>query len=113
MPLACAVLLVVAGFASRRLRAARPPRSERGLERSGFVATQRLPLSQTDGGSIRELWRDSRLFRLLFVSLLCSGLLGLATTLARALDYHLGPANLASDFEVFVVIIALLLYQFI
>ncbi len=75
MPLACALLLVAAGFASRRLRAARPPRSERAIERSGLVTAQRHP-SRAEGGSIRELWRDSRLFRLLFVSLLCSGLLG-------------------------------------
>ncbi|MBW2399595.1 MAG: cyclic nucleotide-binding domain-containing protein [Deltaproteobacteria bacterium] len=76
MPLACALLLVFAGFASRRLRAARPTRSERSIEHSGGAATGRRAPSKTEGGSIRELWRDSRLFRLLFVSLLCSGLLG-------------------------------------
>lgn len=76
MPLACALLLVFAGFTSRRIRAARPPRSERGIERTAGVAGKRLPTSRADAGSARELWRDSSLFRLLFISLLCSGLLG-------------------------------------
>jgi CRP/FNR family cyclic AMP-dependent transcriptional regulator len=76
MPLACALLLVAAGFASRRLRAVRPPRSERGVERSGFSAARRHAAPAAEGGTLRELWRDSQLFRLLFASLLCSGLLG-------------------------------------
>jgi len=76
MPLACALILVAAGFASRRLRAARPPRSERGIERPGLREARRRSTPEAEGGSLRELWRDSQLFRLLFASLLCSGLLG-------------------------------------
>jgi hypothetical protein len=76
IPVVCALVLVAAGLASRRLRAARPPRSERGIERSSLATTHRRRPSKSEGSSVRELWRDNPLFRLLFLSLLCSGLLG-------------------------------------
>jgi hypothetical protein len=74
LPLVCAILILAAGFAGRRVRAARPPRSERAIVRHG-LATALPGQAATQGGGVRELWRDSKLFRLLFVSLLCSGLL--------------------------------------
>jgi AAA family ATP:ADP antiporter len=76
MPLVCALIMVVAGFAGGRVRAARPPRSERGIERSAFGAGHRPDPGKAARGSFVSLWRESRLFRLLFASLLCSGLLG-------------------------------------
>ncbi|MEE8310927.1 MAG: hypothetical protein V3R77_01635, partial [Candidatus Binatia bacterium] len=70
--LACGLSLAGAALASTRLRAARPRRIERGLTGAGHAVAATAASGFTPAG---EVWRQSRLFRLLAVSLLCGGLL--------------------------------------
>lgn len=74
--LACGMSLAVAALAATRLSAARPRRLERGLQARGRADSGRRRAGAGDDrvGAL-EVWRQSRLFRLLALSLLCGGLL--------------------------------------
>ncbi|MEE9607126.1 MAG: cyclic nucleotide-binding domain-containing protein [Myxococcota bacterium] len=73
MPLVCALLLVGSAAAARGLRSAQPRRLEHGL---GGAVASRSAASRGSAISVRELWRESRLFRLLLLSFFLGGLLG-------------------------------------
>jgi len=70
--LVCAAALAGAALVAGRLHGAGPPRLERGL---GAGCDTSVPPRTPATGSFREIWGESRLFRLLFVSLMCGGLL--------------------------------------
>lgn len=70
----CAALLIGASLAAARLGASQPGRSDRGLERRAAPRAARR--RRSSGPSTRQLWRESRLFRLLLLPALCGGLLG-------------------------------------
>ena len=73
------ILLVAAAFLSLPLRQLKPARLDRGLgEDARRMPTPVVPLpaSPERVATLRELWDESRLFRLLLVSATASGVLG-------------------------------------
>jgi len=69
-------IIAIAAFVTTRLRRARPSRLDQGLHPSEREAAHHRPDGEIISRGVRDLWRESGLFRLLLGIALASGILG-------------------------------------